>query len=334
MLWARATGRAAKSKPTKVAFGNVAAMDKKHRTAAERLIVPAVCILLLLAVLPYLNSLRNGFVWDDQQQIVMNPDLRPGAEWSNLFSTGVWGHLHHGAPGSNIYYRPLQMATYRMVIATVGRSPFALHVLSVTFAVVSVLLAFGLFWKITGQQERSVRGSCVVRRSSRSYRGRRLDLGAAGYWLHDLCIGRFLSFLSAYDGARPFQEGRAQKVRWLSWGLSLTCFVLALLWKETAAVVPLLVGAYVLLAASTGGNRHRLKEAAKWSLPYWLVLGGYLLLRLQVLGTIATSAAELAVVAIAARSHASLPDGGVLLEAGCAVRAECLSRLRAGDVGV
>ena len=119
----------------------------------------------------------------------MNPDLRAGAAWGSLFATGVWGHLHHGAPGSNVYYRPLQMATYRLVIATSGVNPLALHVLSLTFAAASVLLAFGLFWKITRQQEHCVRGSCIVRRPSGSYRGGRLDLGTARHWLHDLCGG-------------------------------------------------------------------------------------------------------------------------------------------------
>ena len=43
----------------------------------------ALCVLVLIA---YAGSLSNGFVWDDNQQIVMNPDLRPGAAWSHLFS--------------------------------------------------------------------------------------------------------------------------------------------------------------------------------------------------------------------------------------------------------
>ena len=249
----------------------------------------AVCVLLLLSVLPYLNSLRNGFIWDDQQQVVMNPDLRPGAEWSSLFSTGVWGRLHHGAPGSNIYYRPLQMATYRVVIGAAGTGPFALHLLSVIFAAISVLLAFAVFWKITRSRNVAFSGAALfavhpTHTEAVDWISALPDIGCtvfvlAGFWL----------FLSAYGGERLFQEGRAQKVRWLSWGLSLTCFVLALLWKETAAVVPLLVGAYVLLTTSASGSRHRLPEAAKWSLPYWLVLGGYLLLRLQLLGTIAAT---------------------------------------------
>jgi len=88
-------------------------------------------ILVLLAVLPYLNSLGNSFVWDDQQQIIMNPQLRAGADWSPLFSAGVWALLHKDSRGRNIYYRPLQMATYRAVIAVSRISYIALHLMSV-----------------------------------------------------------------------------------------------------------------------------------------------------------------------------------------------------------
>ena len=77
-------------------------------------------------------------------------------------------------------------------------------------------------------------------------------------------------------------------MRWLRWGSSLACFVLALLWKETAAVLPLLIGAYVLLMVPDD-NGHRIKTAAKLSLPYWIVLGGYLFVRLQFLGMIAAA---------------------------------------------
>ena len=264
------------------------ALAKRVPSRAPQHVLPAICILLVLSVVPYLNSLRNEFVWDDQQQIVMNPDLAPGAGWSSLFSTGVWEHLHHGAPGSNIYYRPLQMAAYRMVIATSGVSPFALHVLSLTFAAVSVLLAFGLFWKVTGNRNVAFAAAALfavhpAHTEAVDWISALPDIGCtvfvlAGFWL----------FLSAYVGTRRFQESRGPQARWLSGGLSLTCFVLALFWKETAAVVPLLVGTYVLLGASASGGQ-RLKDAVKWSLPYWLVLGGYLLLRLQLLGAIATT---------------------------------------------
>jgi protein O-mannosyl-transferase len=227
--------------------------------------------------------LQNGFVWDDQQQIVMNPELRPHAEWSSLFSNGVWAHLHQGAAASNIYYRPLQMATYRLVIGEAGASPFALHAVSVMFAVVSVLLAFGLFWKITGNRNVAFAAAALfavhpIHTEAVDWISALPDIGCTIF-----VLAGFLFFLFASD--RGVSE---RNLRWLSWGLSLACFALALLWKETAAVVPLLIGVYVLLTRrDTQG--HRIKAAALLSLPFWLVLCGYLLLRLRLLETIAAT---------------------------------------------
>jgi hypothetical protein len=130
----------------------VSAEAPPRRSQTSRAIV-AGCVLLLLSTLPYLNSLTNGFVWDDHQQIVMNPDLRPGADLSRLFSAGVWGYLHKGSAASNIYYRPLQMSTYRAVIAAGRVNSVAFHFVSLIFAMACVLVAFALFQRLTQQME-------------------------------------------------------------------------------------------------------------------------------------------------------------------------------------
>ncbi len=43
--------------------------------------VSAAALLCVLAIVAYANSIRNGFVWDDHEQVVMNAGLRPGAPW-------------------------------------------------------------------------------------------------------------------------------------------------------------------------------------------------------------------------------------------------------------
>jgi hypothetical protein len=146
----------------------------------------ATFVLALLAVLPYANSMRNGFVWDDHQQIVMNPDLQPGSDWSHLFSAGVWSYLHRGSAARNLYYRPLQMAIYRTVIATAGVSPLALHAVCAGFATASVLLAFA-FLEDHGPHGGCVRCGGAVRRVSDSHGSGGLDLGPSGHWLHGFC---------------------------------------------------------------------------------------------------------------------------------------------------
>jgi len=64
-----------------------------------RRVMLACGILVLLAALPYLNSLGNSFVWDDQQQIIMNQQLRAGADWSPLFSAACGRIYTKNRPG-------------------------------------------------------------------------------------------------------------------------------------------------------------------------------------------------------------------------------------------
>ena len=58
----------------------------------------ATVILLTLVFVAYANSLHNGFVWDDHEQLVMNPAVQPRAPLSPLFLSDVrFSHLGLGA---------------------------------------------------------------------------------------------------------------------------------------------------------------------------------------------------------------------------------------------
>ena len=62
----------------------------------------------LLAVLPYLNGLRNGFTFDDIPLVAENPRIRSFAGLREVFMTDWWG----GERSSSLLYRPLTMATF------------------------------------------------------------------------------------------------------------------------------------------------------------------------------------------------------------------------------
>ena len=70
--------------------------------------------LAALVLIAYDNSTANGFVWDDHEQIVMNPALRPAAPLTQIFSSDI-RFVHQDPSVQNQTYRPLQMLTYRIV---------------------------------------------------------------------------------------------------------------------------------------------------------------------------------------------------------------------------
>jgi protein O-mannosyl-transferase len=126
-----------------------AASTLASRSTALRA-VASIAALLFLVALSYSNSLQNGFTWDDHQQIEMNSGLRPGFPLAGLFFSDVWSFSAQSNVGSpRIYYRPLQMLTYRLIASSIGFSPWPFHLLSVVSASLAAVLSLLFFWMLT-----------------------------------------------------------------------------------------------------------------------------------------------------------------------------------------
>ncbi len=280
-----------KSRPKRRATSPAIVLAKStdNATRQERPLLPllAVCALLLLSILPYVNGLRNGFTWDDHQQIVMNRDLRAGAAITPLFTSSVWSSIHREPGARNIYYRPLQMLTYRAAFATGGANPLAFHALSIGFATAAVLIAFVFFSKISGRLDIAFAAAALfavhpIHTEAVDWVSALPDIGCTLFLLTS-----FVFFLQA--AAPEHRRGQPSNLRWLLWMLALASFAIALLWKETAAVLPLLIATYVFLMRREMVFANRAKAALMLPLPYWIVLAGYLLIRFRALGIIASS---------------------------------------------
>jgi hypothetical protein len=116
------------------------------------------------------------------------------------------------------------------------------------------------------------------------------------------------------------------------WTLSVGCFAAALLWKETAAGFPVLVAVHVFLVPHQRNIVVQLKAAMMASLPFWMVLAGYLLLRFRLLGVIAAQSAELGAFAAFDRADGCHSDRRLLVEAIFTSALERVSRLLTPDV--
>jgi hypothetical protein len=242
--------------------------------------VAALCTLVLVA---YSNTLGNGFVWDDNQQIVMNPDLRAGAPWTNLFLSDVWAYTHRDQPTRSNYYRPLQMVSYRLVSKLFGLDSWHLHLLSVVLALAAVLAAFTVYLKLTARLAFAFVAAALfavhpVHSEAVDWISALPEVGCATFVLL-----AFRLFLSIYSRESDVTSTADSAKRWLLWCLSLLMFALALLWKETAVGFPLIVIAYVL-CVETGSFGARLRSSARLSVPFWCVLICYVVLRFRVLG--------------------------------------------------
>jgi tetratricopeptide (TPR) repeat protein len=241
--------------------------------------------LSLLVLIAYSNSLGNGYVWDDHKQIEMNPDLRAGAPWTALFSSDVWSHLHHQTTKSN-YYRPLQMVSYRAVSELFGPNPGALHLLSVLLALASVLAAFWVYHELTRRPELAFGAAALfavhpAHSEAVDWISALPEIGCTACTL--VALG---CFLAVHRGVSESTTSKKAPKFWVLWFSSLAFFAAALLWKETAAIFPLIVAGYIF-CIETGSVGQRTRLAAKFSLSFWCVAFAYLLVRLRILGFLA-----------------------------------------------
>ena len=101
-----------------------------------------VAILLIVTWLCYFNSIANGFVYDDRQQILQNPYVKNWNFLREIFTTTVWSFV--GDAGLTNYYRPLMTLTFLILWKLFGPVPAEFHLVSVGLHSVVVLLVYFL----------------------------------------------------------------------------------------------------------------------------------------------------------------------------------------------
>jgi tetratricopeptide (TPR) repeat protein len=99
-----------------------------------------VSLLILMAFLCYGNILVNGFVYDDDQQILQNPYVKSWHYLPQIFGTTVWSFI--GQAGTTNYYRPLMTLSFLVLWQIFGPLPFGFHLFSILVNALVVFLVF------------------------------------------------------------------------------------------------------------------------------------------------------------------------------------------------
>jgi tetratricopeptide (TPR) repeat protein len=275
----RGNRRAVSARATETSAPRPQSTNKLH-------IALACAVLAVLAFAAYGNSLSNGFVWDDHQQILSNPSMKSGAPLAPLFTADA-RFTSHSQSFQNTDYRPLQMLTYRLLFSSLGADAGAFHLCSVLFAIACAIAAFFMFLQLTRRLPLALAAAALF--VLHPVHTEAVDWIAA---LPELGFSLFLlvSFALFLKG-RVSSQTRSTNY-WLALTFSCLSYVLALLWKETAVVFPVLIAGYVWLMERDGEQQnysHRLRSMLLASAPYVGVLLGYLGLRTYLLGTAGAS---------------------------------------------
>lgn len=188
----------------------------------------------------YGGAVRNGFVMDDHELIEKNPLVANLSRVGEIFSSDLY---RFSATRESTYYRPLQLLSYALDRALLGRAPAGFHVVNLLLHVLNAFLLYILARRWLGSAAAGLAAAALhavypLNVSAVAYASGRADLLALFFLLTALLlVDRFLE-----DGSPAALAGAA------------TMLLSALLSRENALLFPLLVplGA---LARKTSGKR-------------------------------------------------------------------------------
>ncbi|GMW00643.1 MAG: hypothetical protein AMXMBFR84_17800 [Candidatus Hydrogenedentota bacterium] len=215
--------------------------------------VVASLLLLALVVLAYAPSFKGGYVWDDYSSIVLNQHVQDPSAILSLFAED----FHTFGRGKGNFYRPIQAVTYMVEYAMSSpmthpapgatepwMSPFLFRVgnaLWHAFASIMLLALLGRLGVSNGVRFVLCALYAVhpIHTEAVAYISGRADSLSAGFMFASLyCV--------------------LSDRRWVSTGLSMVWFVVALCSKESSTMLPfLLLALWLTLPRNEEGKARR-----------------------------------------------------------------------------
>ncbi len=241
-----------------------------------------IAILMLMAVLPYVNALHNGFVYDDTTQVLNNPYIQNFRHLPEIFSTNVWSY-RGGFRGVSNYYRPMMTLGYLAVHQLFGSNPLAFHAVNLLLhaLVVSLVFVAGRQLFLSGEIgffAATVFALHPVHTEPVNWIGAVTEL--------ELTLFYLLTFWFFLVLPKPG-----------SWRLVLAhigmagSFTLAMLSKEQAVTLPLVAMFYEHLYRSDRQQTTLIQKISRYG-ALWLLLTGYFALRISLLGKLVSSSLD------------------------------------------
>lgn len=233
--------------------------------------------LVIIAVLPYLNTLANGFVYDDDVQVLQNPFIRNFSHLRQIFTTSVFSY-QGGAQGVTNYYRPLMTLGYLLCHAVFGFHAFGFHLVNIVLNVLVVCLVFAVTRRLF--HDRLLAFIAAALFALHPIHTEAVDWIAAST---DLELALF--FLLAFWFYLRL-NGREERRTLLLLSGMVVSFALALLSKEPAATLPALATIYEHACRDDRKKTGWRVKLGRYG-PLWVVLAVYIVVRTRALGLFA-----------------------------------------------
>ena len=235
-----------------------------------------LALLLLLAVLPYINTLQNGFVYDDNNEVLTNPYIRSFSHVGDIFSTRILAHL--GARGATNYYRPIGIFGFLICNKLFGLLPYGFHLANLLLHALIVCVLFGLTKRLFQDEWLAFIAAAIfalhpIHTESVAWVSGVTDLDLALFYL-----AAFWFFLAS---ARP----QGMRSEWMHLGM-VGSFILALLSKEQAVTLPLAAMIFEHFYRDDRANTTWRQKGSRYG-SLWLLVVVYVLFRIRFFGAFA-----------------------------------------------
>jgi hypothetical protein len=238
----------------------------------------AVGLILLVTFLAYSNTLGFKFVYDDRGQILANVQVHAWRYLPHYFFERVWSFAYPGIQGN--YYRPIFLLFLLLNYKIFGPYAAGWHLMSVVAHMSVTYLVYVLARRLTGDNRTALVAALIFGVDPVHIESVAWVSGVTDPLLALFLLPSFLCYLNARE--RP-----ATRRAWLVGSLALYSF--AMLSKETALILPIIIFTYEWLwqdAPEGTGWRPALERARTAGLrivPFMLLTVVYLGVRWQVL---------------------------------------------------
>jgi tetratricopeptide (TPR) repeat protein len=248
---------------------------------------PGVMEILVCALtaLIYVATLSFGFVYDDIPQILKNPAVHEWRFVPQYFTSHVWAAIYPSSSGN--YYRPLFLLWLKANYALFGNNAWGWHLTSVLCHVLATWLVFRMAEKLSGDRLPAFLTALFFGVHPSHIENVAWISGVTDPLMACFLLGSLYAFLNSQEHrGNSARAGRLRNV-----ALSVGLFAGALLVKETAVVLPVLIMAFIVIfngdfeADDDGGRREStLGAAIRAAIPYVVVVLIYGFVRFRALG--------------------------------------------------
>jgi tetratricopeptide (TPR) repeat protein len=221
----------------------------------------------LLAALAYIQDIRYDFILDDVPLILMNNRITSLRNWKSLFVTDLFEMRHAKATMEmgGLLYRPIYRLWQMLNAQLFG-------VVVPWWHVTSLLLHVGVIFLVYRLGIQLLKDRWTAALAAALFAAHPIHAESVVYVTASTDLLVTLFALASFLAYFRFREEGASPIYYIA---SIFAAALAMLSKETAAMVPWLLVAYEAIRETLPGTPRQSRRRFAWTLPFFGVVGAY-----------------------------------------------------------